>query len=169
MSARAIGRSLVRPPVHPLRRLSLLAAGLVALALGGAVAPADAPAAATFRAVADAHVSSSSPASNLGRAKWLATDARPTKVAYLRFDPTDLSGTVTRATLRVYARSRHPTGFQVRRVASTRWRERRIRYTNAPSVSSTVLSRSGAFARGRWVYVDVTPAIRGNGGVSLAL
>jgi hypothetical protein len=51
--------------------------------------------------------------------------------SYLRFDVTQLTGSVTKATLRLYADNRDRFGYTVRSVASTDWSEGGITYTNA--------------------------------------
>lgn len=123
----------------------------------------------TFLPLVDAYVDSTYPSTNYGTRTTLRVDASPVVRSYLRFSVNGLSGTVAKATLRIYANSGSSTGFQVRSVSSTTWGETTITYSNAPSVSSTVTGSSGAVNAGAWSAVDVTPLVSGNGTISLAL
>ena len=89
--------------------------------------------------------------------------------SYLRFSIVGLTGTVKKATLRIYANSGSGSGFTIRSVADNTWGESTITYSNAPAFSSTALGATGAFGTGVWTTVDVTAYITGNGTFSLAL
>ena len=118
---------------------------------------------------ADAYVSQAKPTSNFGTATTLRTDASPKlERSYLRFDVTQLPGSVTKATLRLYADSRDRFGYTVRSVASTDWPEDGITYANAPQPGA-VVAASDAVARASWTSVDVTGLVHGDGALSLAL
>ena len=159
----------------PARALSLLLLGSVA-ALGaagvghsvGGIAPA-ATVTRDFAPVADAHVRSDARSTNYGSLGELWADSSPTTRSYLRFQVTGVDGTVSRALLRVHAKTGHSTGFQVQRVTNTTWSEGSITYSNAPSVSSTVAATSGALTAGAFKTVDITSLVTGNGTYSLAL
>jgi len=88
--------------------------------------------------------------------------------SYLRFDVQGVGGTVSRATLRIYANSASTGGYEIRNVSNNTWGETSITYSNAPAVGS-ILDTSGGFNSGVWTTVDVTPYITGNGSYSLAL
>ncbi|RPJ23464.1 MAG: DNRLRE domain-containing protein, partial [Chloroflexi bacterium] len=122
----------------------------------------------TFAPVADAYVSASATSTNYGRATTLRADASPDFHSYLRFNVSDLSGTVTNATLRLYTTSSSATGYQVRRVNSQTWEEGQITFANAPAVGA-VIGSSGNFASGNWTTVDVTSLVTGNGIYDLGL
>ena len=77
-------------------------------------------------AVADAHVRSDCASSRYGALTELWADSSPSTRSYLRFQVSGVSGSVTRALLRVRANSSHTTGFQVRRVNNTTWSESTI-------------------------------------------
>jgi phosphatidylinositol-3-phosphatase len=122
-----------------------------------------------FTPSADAYVSQAKPNSNFGTVSTLRTDGSPkVERSYLRFDVTQLTGIVTKATLRLYAGSRDRLGYTVRSVVSTYWSEGGITYANAPPPGAVVAS-SGAVARGTWRSVDVTGVVNGDGAISLAL
>ncbi len=62
-------------------------------------------ASATFRPVADAYVDSTFPGSSYGVYPTLRVDGSPVVRAYLRFNLTGLSGTISLAKLRVFTNS----------------------------------------------------------------
>lgn len=122
----------------------------------------------TFNPVADAYVAGDLTSTNYGRSTTLKADASPDYHSYLRFEVGDVSGTITKATLRLYTTSSTATGYQVKQVNSQTWEEGTINYTNAPAVGATIGS-SGSFASARWTTVDVTSLINGNGIYDLAI
>jgi len=124
--------------------------------------------ASTFTPIADAYVNAGSPTNNYGLLTSLRVDASPDIRSYLRFNVQGLSGSVTGATLRVYANSGSSLGYQARSVSDNTWGETTINYNNAPAVGS-LLGSSGAFSAGAWTTVDVTSYITGNGVINLAL
>jgi phosphatidylinositol-3-phosphatase len=156
----------------PLRPRVILVLGCLAALVGMLVSiPGARATSATsrFSPSADAYVSQAKPTSNFGTATTLRTDASPKlERSYLRFDVTQLPGSVTKATLRLYADNRDRSGYTVRSVASTDWSEDGITYANAPQPDA-VVAASSAVARGSWTSVDVTGLVHGDGAVSLAL
>ncbi len=81
---------------------------------------------------------------------------------------TRLSGTVTRATLRVFANTASNLGCNANIVSDNTWSESTINYNNATPVGS-VLSSSGSFGAGVWINIDVTTYITGNGTFNLGM
>lgn len=122
----------------------------------------------TFTPVADAYVSSDTPNTNYGTLPALRVDGSPTVRSYLRFAVSGLGGTVTRATLRIYANSAQTTGFDVSTLSSSSWTETGITYANAPALAARVGS-SGPISAATWKDVDVTGAITGSGTYEFAL
>ena len=167
----SLGRFPAGAIVPPRSRAIRLAALLTAAAIAPAVlpGPASAQSPATFGAAADAHVSSAYPGTNYGASSSLKLDASPLTTAYVRFNVANLSAIVSKATLRGYTNSSNSGGIDARAVADTSWTESAITYANAPAVSSTSLSKSGAFSKSQWISLDVTAAVKGNGAVTLAL
>lgn len=159
----------LHPPLQT--RIVLVVTGLVAL-VGVLMSLPNARATSTtsrFTPSADAYVSQAKPNSNFGTAPILRTDDFPKlERSYLRFDLTQLDGSVTKATLRFYAGGRDRFGYTVRSLVSTDWTEGGITYANAP-LPGAVIAISGGVARGTWTTVDVTGLVHGNGAVSLAL
>jgi hypothetical protein len=123
------------------------------------------------RAKADAFVSSANRARNFGGALDLRIDASPTSRAYMRFKVNLESGDVQRIHLMLYSRNRSRAGYHVRLVEEP-WRERKVTFLNAPSVSTDFVL-SGPLKARSWKAVDVTSLaeeLSGEDGyVSLAL
>ena len=122
----------------------------------------------TFIPVADAYVNEGSPTSNYGGITALRADTSPLVRSYLRFDVQGLSGTITRATLRIFTNSSSIAGFEVHNVTDNTWTELTINHSNAP-VMDGVAATSGTFGAGTWMTVDITPLITGNGSFNIAL
>ncbi|MGN6575838.1 MAG: CBM96 family carbohydrate-binding protein [Nocardioides sp.] len=102
------------------------------------------PSSVTLTPVADSWVGSDAASANHGTDKVLYADASPTKVTYLKFDLTALSGrTVTGAALQVTtasgAYSGSPDTERVRPVADSGWTETGVTYANRPAVGTAVL------------------------------
>ena len=122
----------------------------------------------TFNPAADAYVNEASTATNYGKALTLRADGSPLVSSYLRFNVQGLSGTVTRATLRIFTNSGSSSGYEVRNVVDNSWDELTINFANAPAFEA-VTSTSGTFGTGVWTSVDITPLISGNGTFNIAL
>jgi beta-glucanase (GH16 family) len=123
----------------------------------------------TLRPVADAYVNRSSPDSNYGSRSTLSVDGSPVIRSFLRFDVRGLNGArVSSARLRLYVTDDSANGFNVAPVSSTSWSEGSITHNNAPSVGSAIRS-IGSYNANRWIELDVSSAVLGEGLVSLAL
>jgi RHS repeat-associated protein len=105
----------------------------------------------------------------------LRADASPDLNSYLRspalragasVDVQGLTGSITSATLRIYANSTSTTGYTVYPVTDNTWTESAINYNNAPGLGGS-LGTSGSFSTG-WTSVDVTAYITGNGTYNFA-
>ena len=127
-----------------------------------------APVTTTFTPVADSYVDASAPTVNHGTATALRVDGSPVLRSYLRFNVTGLTGTLTSATLRVWANSAQTTGYDAYSVADNTWLETAINNSNAPPFGAK-LGSSGKVATGTWTNVDVTSAVSGNGIYSFGL
>jgi parallel beta-helix repeat protein len=127
-----------------------------------------APSSLTFGAAGDSYVDASTPATNFGTSTTLRIDGDPIRKAYLRFDVQGVTGTVKKATLRIFANSSSSVGHQVGGVSDNTWSETGITFNNAPAIGSSVGS-SGPFSSGAYIEVDVTPLVTGNGLVSFGV
>ena len=126
----------------------------------------------TFTAVADSYVDSSQASSNFGTNPALRVDSSPTIRTYLKFTLSGLTGTVNQATLRVFATSAQPTGYDVFAVSDTSWIESgagSLTFNNAPPLAATKTGSSGPVFAGTWTTVNVTPLVSGNGTITIAL
>jgi chitodextrinase len=121
----------------------------------------------TVAPAADAYVKSSAPGTNYGSSTKLRVDHSPVAKSYLRFTVSGLDGPVVSARLRVYATSNSAVGFSVSSTTRT-WRESRIDYANAPAGASK-LGTSGRFKSGRWVAIDVSSVVTGDGSYAFVL
>ncbi len=146
---------------------AVLGACVVAAAWLACASPASA-ATVTVLAASDAHTDASSPATNFGANSSMKLDADALKVSYIRFQPT-VAGTVTKATLRVYANKASTAGVSVRSLAAVAWNEFTINHDNRPSALTSTIASSGPFGAGQWLSLDVTPAVIANVGVTLEL
>jgi len=122
---------------------------------------------AKFTASADAFVDKSQPGANFGTRAAIRTDSSPVVRSYLRFGVANLSGTVTKATLRILPKASNAGGVTVHPAGGT-WGEKTITFSNAPAPGTAVAS-SGALTAGTWATIDVTSLVAGNGAVNLAL
>jgi chitodextrinase len=133
--------------------------------------PLAAPAATSvaFTPTDDTFAHSDYPNTTHGSLAEFRVDGSPVLRGFLRFDVTGLTAPVTRATLKVYSRTGHSDGFEIRSVSSSGWTEATLTDANAPTPSTTVTAQSGAITAGTWVAVDVTKLVAGNGAVAFAL
>jgi hypothetical protein len=119
--------------------------------------------------VADSYVDASNSTANFGTSAQIRVDGSPVVRSYLKFNVTGVTGTVTSATLRVFATSAQSTGYDAYSVADTTWGETTITDANAPLFGATKLGSSGKVTASTWTSVDVTSAVTGNGPVSFGL
>lgn len=118
--------------------------------------------------VADAYADSIHPDKNYGTFPQMRVDASPVVKSYLRFNVSGLSGTVTKAVLRLYANSRLSVGYNVYSVDNNAWSESTLNFSNAPSMGAQ-LGSAGAITAGTWTSVDVTQYVKGSGTFSFGL
>jgi acid phosphatase type 7 len=137
------------------------------LAAGSLSAPAAALVVA-FAPTDDTYADSTAPDRKYGSSAEVRVDSNPVRHAYLRFEVTGLTAPVSRATLRIYSRTAHWLGLEVRS-ASTDWDETALTYANAPGFSETVIDSSGSIGLGTWVDLNVTTLVAGDGPVAFAL
>src|SRR5215210_4586447 len=141
-------RATRRVPLRLLAVFAVIAAESIFLVIGAASTSSTAAAAAlqtaTVTPVADAYVDAGRPNNAFGTKGDLKADATPVKRTFIRFDVQGVSGTVTKATLRLFARRGTSVGFDVRDVSDDTWTET-VTYNTAPVASSTVTRSSGSY------------------------
>ena len=123
---------------------------------------------------ADTYVQSSKSNTKFGTNKKLLVGSSPERVAYLRFVVARVSPfAVRRAVLRLTVNSGKSDGSSaggtVRALGNGTWPETATSYKNRPAVDGAVLATAGAVVPDQVVDFDVTPAVRGDGTVSVAL
>lgn len=152
------------------RALGCALAAVLLLAVTVAAAPTTASGATlTLTAVADSYVRSDQSSTNFGTATQLASNGSTTttKISYIRFDVTGLSGPPASATLSYYSQSTGTTKTAVRLVTGA-WDEYTVTYANRPSYGA-IISTTGALTAGTWASADVSSVVTGNGSYSFAL
>ncbi len=127
-----------------------------------------APLTTIFNPIADSYVAGDNTGANNGTLTQFRADGSPIVRSYVMFNVGGVSGSVTKATLRIYGNSNHGTGFDVRSADSS-WSETTLNFNNQPPFSATVIGSSGPIAPGTWKNVDVTSAVSGNGVLSFAI
>jgi len=122
----------------------------------------------TFTPVADTFVHSGNPTTNFGAATTLQVDGSPTKIAYVRFNVTGLSGPVQSARLRLKVVDASVFGGTIYPISNNSWGETTVTYNTRPVIDGPALSALGAVSVGDIVEFDVTAAISGNGTYNFA-
>ncbi len=130
----------------------------------------------TFFPAEDTRTKSNRPASNYGGSTELRLKARsPDQYSYLKFDLSGITGTVNKATLRLFCTEGSVSGGAVSAVSNlysgsnSPWLESGLDWLNKPELAGPVLSSVAAVAAGNWVEFDVSAAVSGNGTVSFGL
>ena len=127
-----------------------------------------APSTLTFLPIADSYVNADFPTTNYGTSTTLRVDGSPIVRSYLRFTVQGLNGTVTKATLRIFANSASSSSLVASGVSNNTWTESTINYNNAPPLGTSIGTASPVTA-GAWISIDITPYITGNGTCNLAV
>src|SRR5919198_3280455 len=148
------------------RAQSSVAPLVLALALLAALPARSEAATYSFRPVADGYVRSDAPGASFGSRRLLSAMRTPRQVrrAYLRFSVrVPVGETITRATLRLYARS-HGTraGVELRGVRIDSWRQSALTWRRAPAFGPAV-ARARRYRNRSWVSLDATALVRGPG------
>jgi PKD repeat protein len=125
----------------------------------------------TFRPVADARVSESSPGSNYGSDSTLRvkTQAGSSFQSFLRFDVGVLPGSVLSAKLRLFCTDTSNGGGSVHALPNNTWGESSVNWTNRPPPTGGPLATLGGVTAGFWSEVELGPTAVSGGLVSFAL
>jgi hypothetical protein len=144
------------------------AGGNTSSASNTATVNSQAPGVLTFAPSDDSYLYSTNPNTNYGAGTTVQVDNSPVKNILLKFPVSGIGQRiVTSAKLRLYAVDPSPVGGEFRRAASNDWTEQAVTWANAPAADTTVLAMLGRVTAGTWYEVDVTPAVTGDGAVSL--
>ena len=121
----------------------------------------------TFISVADATTKKSSPTTNYGSTTTLEADNSPVTKFLIQFSVTGIGGrSVANAKLRLYCVNDSNRGGDFYEVADN-WSEGTVTWNNAPPAGSSAIVSVGPVTKNRWVEVDVTPLITGDGTYSI--
>ncbi|AEI40254.1 DNRLRE domain-containing protein [Paenibacillus mucilaginosus] len=111
---------------------------------------------------ADSYVSSEAAAVNYGKAASMVTKqaAVNERSAYLKFDLSGITGTITSAKLKLYVKNRSASvSRSVYAVSTDNWTENGLTYSSRPPYGSQV--GAAVITSPGWVEFDVTPYIKG--------
>jgi len=124
----------------------------------------------TFHAVADAQVQEEHPATNYG-ASPLQTDGGTGQRAQtmIRFTTSGLSGTVTRATLRLHSNGNPSSNGPALYATTNTWVENTVTFNNRPIIQGSAVDNVGAVSVETWVNFNATALVHGNGSFTLKL
>jgi hypothetical protein len=156
-------------------RRKLRAAVVAALALVGSLATAPRAEAAEIRLrpTADGFTKEADPLTNLSDRSWLTTNGQAGRVKriYLKFRVRDVppGASGLTAQLRLHARTSGAGAIQVHASRSVSWTERTLVHARRPGYQRAVVAAVARTAAGRWSTFDVSPAIGGNGLVTLVV
>jgi hypothetical protein len=124
----------------------------------------------TIQPIADAYVMSDNPTSNYGLDQDLQVEGSPTKISYMKFDVSGLSGTVQSAVIRLLNLNPSVSGGAISSLSNIDWTENVINFTNRPDIDGLLnLDSIGAVSSGDIVELDVTSSVTGNGIISYAI
>ena len=121
----------------------------------------------TFNPVADTYVDASAPIANNRSKLYIRVDHSPIVNSYLRFTVQGV-GSTSSVILRPYAETSSSTGLTVHRVSDTGWDESQVTYNNAPLIGSAIHS-TGSFSGGKWLTIEVSSVVKGDGSYAFAL
>ena len=119
-----------------------------------------------FAPAADAYVNEGAPTQAYGSAPVLEMDTGPARNAYLRFSVQGLSGTVTKAVLRLYVLNGSSGGPHL--YATAPWTQAPT-WATRPAVQGASVAHLAGASSGVWAELDVTALVKGNGEVYLGL
>lgn len=156
--------------VHGKRLIGAVTAAIVVLGVTAGTTGTAAAAASEVVdvvAAADTYVDSSRPDTRLGSSSGLDVDAKPGRIALLRFDLSGLTGrTVLGLQLRMFQVDASKTGGRVRSVGGA-WDESTT-WSSKPEVGG-VLGTFGAVTRARWYELPLPTTLAVDGALSLAV
>ncbi len=122
----------------------------------------------SFGAAADSYVAKSAPKVNYGSKATLLTDSEPVNGAYLRFTVSGVEGTVNSARLRLWVTNASGNGPAAYPTAVS-WSESAVTWNVRPARTGPVLDDLGSVKAGRFVDLDVSDVVAGNGTFSFEL
>lgn len=128
----------------------------------------------SFTAAADARVDQLNPSTNYGTSTYLQADANSgaTLSTYVRFNVSNLSGSVVSAKFRIYCTTNGTANGPAAYLANSSWVESgtgSITWNNRPALLSGAYDNKASIATASWVEYDVTALVSANGTYTFAL
>ena len=143
--------------------------GSVAITVNPSENPSDNSGSHTFSPVADTFVDANRPSNNYGSSAAIEVDGTPDKIVYIRFNVTNLTGTVASAKLVLDCTNKSIFGGDINLISNNSWGEKSVTYKTKPAIDGPVLDTVNRVAVGDTVEFDVKAAITGNGSYSFAI
>ena len=131
-------------------------------------AAATGPTTVTLIPAADGYVQSDLPSTNFGSAVVLKNNTSPDTRAYLKFNLSGISGSVTKATFRAFTQTSSGSGYELHQVTDNSWVEPGLTYSNRPAVGALIGSAVN-FTANTWTSVDVTSVVKAAGTFSFEM
>lgn len=130
----------------------------------------------TFVPIADTYVSQSQPAANFGSVVELRSQRQnfAALLTYLKFQVTNLNGTIQRARLRLYTTSGANDAGTLYSASnnyagsSTAWQESGLNWNNADKNGTVIASTSAAIASNSWIELEISAHVTAEGTYSFA-
>lgn len=116
----------------------------------------------------DSYVRSNFPDENNGNKPFVRVRAAGTTDAYLKFNVSGISGTVSSAKLRLYSQDRAIDDTTVHAVNDNNWSESTLTHANAPDIGNALDTVSNIQPES-WIEFDITSHITADGLYTLAL
>ncbi|TMB38075.1 MAG: DNRLRE domain-containing protein, partial [Deltaproteobacteria bacterium] len=124
----------------------------------------------TFSSTADTYADSGSATTNFNSSTALRADASPTRIIYLRFAVSGLSGRqVQKARLRLGVNAASPAGGTVHLISNHTWNEATVTYNTRPALDGAGLQTLGAVTAGATVEFTLDGQITADGVYDLAI
>src|SRR5438128_12483028 len=124
----------------------------------------------TFNSTADTYVDSGSTTKNFNSSTILRAAASPTRISYLRFAVTGVSGRqVQHARLRLGVSTGAAAGGTVHLISNNTWSETAVTFNTRPTVDGSGLQTLGAVTTGATVEFTLDGAITADGTYNLAI
>ena len=129
----------------------------------------------TLTPTADAHVTTSNSGANYGAVTTLkvregdGSTTNPTYHAYLKFDTSGISGTVSAVTLRLFVTDAAASVVSVYVVPDSGWTQTGITYNNAPAIPDPAVGSTKSAPAGAYVSITLEPTSVTPGAPALTL
>ncbi|MBA3501066.1 MAG: DNRLRE domain-containing protein [Deltaproteobacteria bacterium] len=122
----------------------------------------------TFTPAADAKVVSTYPTTNYASNTRIVVDALPATQSLIRFNVSGISGTVTRARVRLFVSDPSSDAAALYRTSSA-WSETSVNWNTKPAPTGSAFGDITTAASGTWIEYSVTSAVTANGSYDFVL